>query len=233
MDNDILEKSCVIYCLINLINGKKYVGKTVNKLKKRIWVHKCNKNSYIGRAIQKYGWENFAVEILEECTAEELSEREIFWIKTLNTKSPSGYNLTDGGEGSLGREYSEETRTKIATGVPKRAVRCIDTNEIFPSIKDAANHFEILSSEVWRVCKGQAIRRKGLKFEYVDNPLSEEERLREAKEKGKKVLCIETGNIYDSVAEAARQTGANRRHIACVCHGQRKTCGGYHWQFVQ
>lgn len=46
----------------------------------------------------------------------------------------------------------------------------------------------------------------------------------------KKVMCVETGNIYFGVAEAERQTGY--KHISCCCTGRRNTSGGYHWQYV-
>lgn len=47
----------------------------------------------------------------------------------------------------------------------------------------------------------------------------------------KPVLCIETGVIYSSVAEASEKTGINRKHISAVCNNKgRKTAGGYHWE---
>ena len=64
MEDDILEKSNVVYLLTNNLNLMCYVGKTTRKLKTRLCAHKNNPNSYIGRAIQKYGWENFKVSIL-------------------------------------------------------------------------------------------------------------------------------------------------------------------------
>ena len=91
----------------------KYVGQTTKSTEERFNQHASNKKSYIGRAIRKYGVENFSIEILEECdTCEQLNEREIFWIAELNSKVPNGYNLTDGGDGIVG--CSEETRAKLA-----------------------------------------------------------------------------------------------------------------------
>lgn len=48
----------------------------------------------------------------------------------------------------------------------------------------------------------------------------------------KKVLCVETGEVFDSVNEARRQTGLRGNNISAVCLGNRKTAGGYHWSFV-
>ena len=51
--------------------------------------------------------------------------------------------------------------------------------------------------------------------------------------RGKKVLCIETGIIYNSIKEAERQTGINQSHIVKACKGKYKTSGGFHWKYVK
>ena len=47
----------------------------------------------------------------------------------------------------------------------------------------------------------------------------------------KKVLCIETGKVYDSMMKAERQTGINCSSISQCCNGKYKTAGGFHWCF--
>ena len=109
----------VIYRITNNLNGKFYVGKTKQKLEKRMAQHRyeSKKGSIgLGAAIRKYGWENFTVEIIETCPVEKLSEREIFFIAELDCKSPKGYNLTDGGEGLV--NPSDETRAKMSANHP-------------------------------------------------------------------------------------------------------------------
>lgn len=49
----------------------------------------------------------------------------------------------------------------------------------------------------------------------------------------KKIICVETGVVYDGIAEAKRQTGIC--HIDSACGGRkygRKTAGGFHWEYV-
>ena len=94
-----------IYCITNLVNGKKYIGQSLN-IEKRWKDHKSNylncKNSSLYAAIRKYGINNFKFEILEECDAKELNSKEIYWISFYQTYPPElnkGYNLTPGGEG--------------------------------------------------------------------------------------------------------------------------------------
>lgn len=49
---------------------------------------------------------------------------------------------------------------------------------------------------------------------------------------GRKVRCIETGVIYDSLKHAERETGLNCGNIQKCCTGERQTCGKCHWEYV-
>ena len=48
----------------------------------------------------------------------------------------------------------------------------------------------------------------------------------------RRVLCVDTGTIYESTAEATRETGVHNSSIRRVCYGKRKTAGGYHWRYL-
>lgn len=47
----------------------------------------------------------------------------------------------------------------------------------------------------------------------------------------KKVICVETGEVFDGINDAARKTGLNAGHISQVCNKKRNTTGGLHWNF--
>ena len=111
-----------IYKIVNNVNGKMYIGQTVD-LSRRKTDHFCHLrhnrhfNPHLQNAWNKYGEENFKFTIIEECDAEEINEREIYWIKTLNTRTPNGYNITPGGEclfgennPFFGKHHSEESK---------------------------------------------------------------------------------------------------------------------------
>lgn len=93
-----------IYKITNLINGKSYIGQSVN-IQKRFSAHKSaafnpnhkNYNFPLYKAIRKYGIENFSFEILEECNMSELDDKEIYYIAKYNTHSKFGYNQDNGG----------------------------------------------------------------------------------------------------------------------------------------
>ena len=103
-----------IYLITNHINGKRYVGQTVNPIHYRWSKHieeayGGNKsNSLLHRAIIKYGASNFGVNILEECADTELNEKEKNYIKKYDTyyTHNKGYNMTWGGEGVT--KYSDD-----------------------------------------------------------------------------------------------------------------------------
>ena len=103
-----------IYLITNHINGKKYVGQTVNPIHHRWKEHiedaySGNKsNSLLHRAIIKYGASNFGIDILQECADAELNEKEKSYIKKYNTyyTYDKGYNMTWGGEGVT--KYSDD-----------------------------------------------------------------------------------------------------------------------------
>jgi len=69
----------IIYKITNKINGKFYIGKTVTSLEKRMSSHKKDRRNItpLTRAIDKYGWENFDVEVLWKGKVDELNEKEI------------------------------------------------------------------------------------------------------------------------------------------------------------
>lgn len=76
----------------------------------------------IGRAIKKYGWENFEHEIVfNDLQENEAKEIEIKLISKLKTQDPEyGYNVCSGGDGVKGWHPSDETKRKISESAKKR-----------------------------------------------------------------------------------------------------------------
>lgn len=103
-----------IYCITNLINSKRYVGKTTSTIEDRWKEHcqdskkeRCEKRPLYS-AFNKYGIENFKIEELEYIDDDNLlSDRETYWIKELETYGRNGYNATKGGDGKLLYDHNE------------------------------------------------------------------------------------------------------------------------------
>ena len=102
-----------IYCITNIINGKRYIGKTTNTVEQRFKEHQRDsqkdntQNRPLYNAFKKYGIENFIVEELEQVDNSMLSEREIYWIKEYNTFGDNGYNASKGGDGTILYDHNE------------------------------------------------------------------------------------------------------------------------------
>ena len=98
---------CGIYRITNKINGHMYIGLSKN-IEQRIKDHfshginghrKDDLNKALYQAFKKYGLENFEWDVLEECSENQLKDREIYWIKYYNTyENREHYNETPGGD---------------------------------------------------------------------------------------------------------------------------------------
>ena len=90
------KKTYKIYKITNTINDKIYVGQTIRRLSKRFYEH-CRADSLIGRAIKKYGIDNFTIEeICRVYTKDEANIREAENVDKLDCYT-NGYNLTETG----------------------------------------------------------------------------------------------------------------------------------------
>jgi group I intron endonuclease len=103
-----------IYCFTNLVNGKQYIG-SAKDLRVRLrnyfnknYLTRCN-NMYICRALLKYGYSNFSLEILEYYKPDDVIELEDKYIKLLKPE----YNILQKAGNSLGFKHSETTRAKM------------------------------------------------------------------------------------------------------------------------
>lgn len=110
---EIYNNTYCVYIHTNKINGKMYIGQTVNgNNPKKRWANGMGYKTqkYFWKAIQKYGWDNFEHEIVaSNLTKEEADRFEVLLIQKLNTANREfGYNVALGGGGTLGRHPSQE-----------------------------------------------------------------------------------------------------------------------------
>jgi group I intron endonuclease len=103
-----------LYTITNQVNGKQYIG--ISSRVARRWIeHKSGHGSkLVYQAIKKYGLDALKFDIFCEGCEEDIKKLEVAMIETCNTLAPNGYNLTLGGEGSLGWKPSKETRRKMS-----------------------------------------------------------------------------------------------------------------------
>jgi hypothetical protein len=110
----------LVYVARCLVNGKQYVGVTSRGLRERRRKHieraLAGSELCFHRALRKHGPENF--EWREESTDllwKDACVREQVLITELGTKDRArGYNVTDGGEGTLGMPLPEEAQRRVS-----------------------------------------------------------------------------------------------------------------------
>ena len=95
-----------IYKITNKVNGKSYIGQTIQNVKERFYQHcatKCSQavlNMVIHKAITKYSKSNFTIEVIEEVESANLNDRERYWIRYYDSYN-NGYNSTEGGQDGI------------------------------------------------------------------------------------------------------------------------------------
>jgi group I intron endonuclease len=98
------KKAACVYSVTNKVNGKMYIGVTVNpeRRKRSHFKHNIRTRSMLKNAIAKHGAENFVFEILCVGTKDYCYLVEPRFITEYNTQTPHGYNICSGGKGSKG-----------------------------------------------------------------------------------------------------------------------------------
>lgn len=180
----------IIYKITNKINGKIYIGQTIRSLNKRIYEHLARgRNTYFDRALHKYGIQNFNIEVIDYAeNKDELNKKESYYIKFFNCKFPFGYNLTDGGEGTIGirrfgkdnphynKKHTKEAKEKISKARKlytkekhplARKIINLDTGEIFNCMVNACEKYKLDKSTLTKVCKGKRNKCGGYHWKYV------------------------------------------------------------------
>lgn len=216
-------------------SGKSYIGLTCQGMERRARKGEGYKEcSAFYNAIQKYGWNNFSHEVLEDhLSFEEACEKERRYIAEYQSlTSQNGYNLESGGR--VNTSVSEETRKKIAQtltgrkGKPlsetqRRAISEARKGKKMPprSVETRKRLSAALKGRTFSEehCRHISESKKGV-FAGAKNP------------RARKVRCIETGTVFPTIKEAGLFIGGSPKNIVSACHGRLKTSGGYHWEYA-
>jgi len=223
--------------------GKTYIGKTINLVRRKN-AYKglfCNKQPKIYNSLKKYGWEQHKFEIIEECSIEDLINKEISYkIEFINNNGwemALFINIKDEG----GNIFTEETKQKISKA--KKGHKCY-TNEwrkkISKSLKEG-NHSQYYTSEVKEKISNKL---KGVSKSFSKKHL---ENLAKAnlESKGKTVECYDlNGNFIkkfnclretsDWLVKEKSLTSPNiGKQIKDCCCGRQKTCHGFKFKYKQ
>ena len=220
----------IVYCHTNKINNKKYVGITGKDVNIR-WKNGkgYSSSTHFNSAIQKYGWDNFNHDILfDGLSKQEAEDKERELILSLHLKDRRyGYNLTDGGEGTNGYCFTEEQKKKMSE-------KQKGSNSIFYGKKRTKEFCEIIS----KARKGMVFsekHKKNLSLSHLNKKLPDEQKrkISNSSPKKRKVICLETKQVFDSITKVSSFYNKDARHIGECCSGKRMTWNNLHWAYYE
>ena len=225
-----------IYMYTNLITGKRYVGKAKD-FNGRHKKHLRENEQLIDKKIKEYGQQNFKVEILIENVQDDdkLNEYEKFFIKRKRSHVSygTGYNRTWGGDGGdtlsgMTEEQRKECsrkKSKAQKGKP----RSEETKQKISVTKKDKPRSEEAKRKISKALKGKT------KSEEHKQHLSESLKGK----RQKKVICLETLQVFDSSAKAGEWCGVGRTSIINHLNGGAKSAGKHpitgeklHWMYL-
>lgn len=258
MNNENIEDRLYCVYMHTSPSNKRYIGITSLNPKRR-WKNGSgyNHNEYFTRAIEKYGWDNFKHEILEEnLSLKEAYEKEQYYIQLYNTYDKDfGYNLTKGGDGVrglkfsedalkklseaskgennpfYGRHHSEETKRKISEYFKGKYIGSLNPNY--------GNHWtdeqRSKASEYWTGNIISNDTRKKMseahKYRSEESYHKNSNGYKESQPHTKMTRCVELDIMFESFNEAARYFDVSPASISQSAHKGTK-CKGYHFEII-
>lgn len=213
-------------------NGKKYIGITGKQDINDRWLNGYGYHTQIVfyRAIQKYGWDNIKHEILysnlSESEAMELEENLIKKYKTQNRRY--GYNVNKGGERTtLGYKFTDEQREKLSDAKSTKII-CYETGKVYKNCVQAQKE---LGYNVAKVINKPNRTIYGNHWFTYDYYCKNKDNIRLQKS-ARKVICLETLEVFNSISEAAKAKLCNATSISENCQNKRvKSVSGLHWAY--
>lgn len=261
-------KKWIIY-MYTFPNGKRYIGKTLNELEKRKGSSRFinyRQNTLLWKAIQKYGADNIKQDILVEgyMGDDQASLYEIQYIDQYKTNycrynNPSyGYNMTDGGEGSIGFIHTDEEKQKMHDAkVGKcgkynnsaKLIYCLELDKYFYGAREAERELGVSYQTI-----SQCLRHKNKStgggntgfaklhwlFEYEVTP-ENIEKIKNTpdveKKKSRQIFCVELNKIFGGVKDAIRDGYGTMNSIYAACRDHDKVSrdangNKYHWVYA-
>lgn len=194
-----------------------------------------SRNNYWHNIVEKHG--GFDVEIVaENLTEAEALRFEVTLIKGLRNSGASLCNLTDGGEGMSGFKHSKEARDRMKItnrGKAKSGHKLSEEHRQKLRMaklgkKQSVEHAQASArARVGRTVSDET--RQKISLALTGKPISEEHK----RKLMKPVICLTTGEEFESVSAACLKYSLHRQNIAKCCNGRLKKTGGLSWKYKE
>lgn len=246
-----------IYEIINKINGKSYIGQSID-IERRWNQHRYGKGSIILKnAIKKYGIESFDFNILELVDGSGKTKDEVIILLTnieqkwLDDKQTfikeNGYNIQQSAKPNIPKsrpkDYGELiSKIKLDNNHCGKTVYQFDKKgnliRKWKSAAEAERHLGFHAENISACCLGKQKTSNGYIWKFDDVPLSEKElnsinkRVKPITRKIKQIsLDGEIVNVWDSFKQLVNNSEFDNRPVKKCCNGLREIYKGFRWSF--
>lgn len=147
------------------------------------------------------------------------------------------------GKGMGSRAFNFKGRNRYWTSIFNKTSIKVEILAYFESESDAYKYEEKLINlyKKYNLCEANLVLRgkggcAGVIFSLerrLKHGKSTRKRLRKGHHNSKELVCVETGSVFRDSAAAARELGLIQGHINKVCHGIRKSHGGFTFKFTK
>ena len=231
--------SC-IYCWLNLVNGKRYIGQAGNFYVRMTRYKGGNYNPHMKFAIDKYGIDNFDITIVEkDVPLDNLDEREQYWMDYYESYNPDkGYNICPIASScrgvpawNKGLQVPDEIKAKISESLKRYYSEHEVWNKGVPQTEEAKEKNRLANLGENNGMYGKHHKeetKKKIKEILTGRKVPIEQRIKMSKP----IKCVETNKEYMSAVEAAKELGRTQVAVWNALNGKSKTCRGYHWKYI-
>lgn len=207
-----------VYCILNLINGKRYIGST-KCFKNRFSKHKSDlvkrkhHSFLLQRSWDKYGSNSFEFKVLEKISDGILcKQREQYYLDTENCE----YNLDKQvSKGMLGKRHSKET--KILIGEANKNL-CGERNHMYGKHGELHHNYGKKMPQSGKsgynhpnYGKPSPNRKIVLQLDLEENLIKE----------------------FSSLKEASKELNINIKYLGACCNGRYEKAKGFIFRFKQ
>lgn len=206
---------CGIYLITCTSNNKKYVGSSIN-IDARWRSHrsklKNNKHTPLLQNIyRKYGIESLQFSVLELCDEKSLIEREQYWYESLKNNGNTMLNYSDIVENSTrGVPLSDERKKYLSEKLKGKP-------NVNKGKKMPKSFGEKISSTLKSKGYKMTQKNKEILRQYITRPRTQEEKMQSSiiakMVRGVKIICIDTGEIFDSYTDAAKKYNTSYQNV--------------------